>query len=140
VSDGPGKSTPRPRRLVLLAFGTYAVVLFIGTHWPRLTLPGEGRPDLFIHVVAFGLWMLLAAPLGWFGRPLSGRNITLTMLVAAAWAGVDEATQAVPVLRRTAAWDDYGANVAGIAAAAAILGFIVWARRRGRAPQLSSGS
>jgi len=100
---------------VRFLFFTYATIIFTLTHWPRLniSLPIH-RPDLWAHLCVFGLWTALIIASGFFGDALSTRNITLSALVAAAYAGVDEALQAIPFLHRTCAWDDYGCNSLGV--------------------------
>jgi VanZ family protein len=113
-----GPALARRRRLFRLAFWIYAAILFTGTHWPRLTMPGPEGSDKVIHIGAFGTWMLLATACGWFARPLSDRNILRSLLLAAAYAGTDEGLQAIPFVHRTAALDDYAANCIGIMLAA----------------------
>ena len=51
-----GAESLRKRRPIAIAFFAYARALRL-THWPRLTVEVEGidRPDLFIHVAAYGL-------------------------------------------------------------------------------------
>lgn len=109
-------------------FGLYLPTLFIATHWPRLTIPGEGRPDLLVHIAAFGLLTALLIPCGFFGPALSPRNILVSGFIASAYAAFDEATQAIPFIRRHAAFDDWLADLAGIALAC-IGGFVLALRR-----------
>jgi VanZ family protein len=116
---------PRVRRT---AFWAYVPILFTGTHWPKVAIPGAGRPDLLIHVAAFGIWANLLIACGFFGRPTSLRNVAACWLIAAAFAGFDEATQAIPILYRTAGWDDWGANVLGITVGSLIA--LAWGRLR----------
>jgi hypothetical protein len=113
----------RLRFLFRLTFVVFVPTLFVATHWPKLQLPGEGRPDLVIHVVAFGLWTALLIGGGFFGPALSWRNIVRSLPVATAYAAFDEATQAIPWIRRHAAFDDFLANLLGVllACAAAVL-------------------
>src|SRR4051812_40045606 len=96
----------RRRRLWKLAFWLYAAALFTGTHWPKLELPGPEGSDKVIHVLALGAWMVIASAQGWFGAPLSDRNLLRTLLASAAYAAVDEGLQAIPFVHRTAALDD----------------------------------
>jgi hypothetical protein len=112
VIEGP--AILRRQRAVRLIFWLYAAILFTATHWPRLEMPGPEGSDKVIHIGAFGMWMLLAATQGWFGAPVSDRNLLRTMLVAAAYAGTDEGLQAIPFVHRTCALDDYAANAIGI--------------------------
>jgi hypothetical protein len=109
----------RSRTLRRVAFWGYAALLFTGTHWPELTLPGEGRPDLYIHFTIFGLWTAFLIGAGFFGPPLSSRNIIGALAVAPVYAALDEGLQAIPWVRRHAAFDDWCCNVGGILVACA---------------------
>jgi hypothetical protein len=121
-----GPAALRRRRLLKFAFWFYALLLFTGTHWPHLHAPGPEGTDKFIHIGAFGAWMLIAALQGWFGPPLSDRNLLRTLFVAAAYGGADEGLQAIPFVHRTCALDDYAANAIGVMLAAL---FLVTCRR-----------
>lgn len=109
------------RRLTRAAFWAYALTLFTFTHWPKLTVPGPEGTDKTIHVLAFALWTLLASLCGWFGRPLSVRNLLLTGIIAALNSGLDELLQALPFVNRSCEWADARANLLGVGAAAALL-------------------
>lgn len=104
----------RLRLLCRLSFLVYVPALFVATHWPALEVPGEGRPDLLVHVAVFALWTSLLIGAGFFGPALSWRNILIVLPIAIAWAAFDEATQAIPFVRRHAAIDDFLANLVGI--------------------------
>ena len=108
-------------------FGLYAGFMFMMTHWPRLTIPLPGRPDLLVHATIFGIWTGLLIACGRFGPPLSARNIGWAFVVGVVYAGIDEALQAIPFLKRTAAWDDWACDVAGVALACAVAFGISWA-------------
>lgn len=115
---------PPVRVLIRAAFAGFAVLLFVGTHWPKLAIPAAGRPDLFVHVAIFTVWTGLLIAAGFFGDPLSRRNLLLVLVVGPVYAAIDEGLQAVPWIRRHAGWDDYLMNVSGVAiavVAAAIL-------------------
>jgi len=103
----------------------YVCVLATATHWPRLRFDGPvPRSDLYIHLLAFGTLGGLVTLSAFFAPAASGRNIALSWLAAMLYAAVDESTQAIPGLGRTAALDDFLANTAGITlgvAAAAVL-------------------
>lgn len=119
------------RRWVLSAFGVYALALFTATHIPRLTIPLPGRPDLFVHAAVFGAWTALLIACAFFGPALSRRNVLWCVVIATGYSALDEGLQAIPALHRTAAWDDWGANmigVVGVGAAALLAGMA-----RGRA-------
>lgn len=95
-------------------FFVYACVLFTATHWRALRIEGSGRPDLIVHIGAFGVWTGALIMAGFWGPRLAARNVLISGAVAIVYAAFDEATQAIPWFRRTAAWDDYLANVGGI--------------------------
>jgi len=123
VSVGPGGADAGPsllrhRRFWKWAFWLYAAALFTATHWPKLTLPRPEGSDKVIHTIVFGGLMLVATAQGWFGQPLSDRNLLRTLLVSAAYGAADEGLQAFPFVHRTAALDDYAANAAGVMLAA----------------------
>jgi VanZ family protein len=112
----PGERWLPSRLHFRVVFWTYALVLFIGTHWPRLELnvPGVERPDLVIHFVIFATWYLLLFGAAYFAGLGRWRSLLAAWIVAAAYAALDEGLQAIPVIRRNAAWDDLAANVGGI--------------------------
>jgi hypothetical protein len=111
----------RPRTLFRAAFWVYALTLFTFTHWPKLTVPGPEGTDKTLHVLAFAGWTGLAVLCGWFGRPLSVRNLLLTGLIAAANSAVDELLQAIPFVNRSCEWADARANLLGVAIVVTIL-------------------
>ena len=104
------------RALARVAFVTYALVLVTATHWPQLRIEGGPvpRPDLFIHVTAFGLWTCLLIATQLLGPWRSKPAIAKAVVVGLIYAAVDEGTQAIPALGRTVALDDYGANALGV--------------------------
>jgi VanZ family protein len=117
------------------AFALYALALFVATHWPRLRVEGPvPRSDLYAHVLAFSLWTFLAAAAAWFGPTLGRRNILGAGVLGVVYAALDEGLQAIPLLHRTAAWDDLGADVAGVVLAAGALALFARVRGRPRAP------
>jgi len=106
-------------------FAPYAVTLFIATHWPKIRIDGPiPRTDLLIHVTVFGGWGLLATLCGFFGPPLSRRNIVRTWMLGLVYAAIDESLQLIPFLQRVAAIDDYAANASGITLAAVFLSLV----------------
>lgn len=129
------------RRLARLAFWGYAVLLVVATHWPNLRIDSTyiERPDIIIHMGAFGLWTMMLIATGYLASgasdPLaeSGGLRGWAKIVAAppcvffAWAAamvyaaVDEVSQGLPGLGRTVAWDDYAANSAGILTASIVV-------------------
>lgn len=108
------------RRTRRIAFVVFAAALFIGTHIPdlRVRVGTIERPDLLIHLTAFGSWFALLLATEWFGAWRSTRSIAVCAVIAATYAAVDEGSQSVPGLNRTAAWDDFAANVLGVTIAA----------------------
>lgn len=107
----------RTRRVV---FWVYAITLATLTHWPALTVdvPEVPRPDLFIHVAAFFLFGVLLIGTSYFGPAwYARRNIMWCVPIGIAYGAIDEATQAIPVLQRHAAIEDFLANALGVIAA-----------------------
>lgn len=112
----------RHQRAVYFLFGIYAGLLFVATHWPALRIPGPfERTDLIAHFSCFGTWAFLMMLCQRWGPAASWRNIALSVVVALLYAGFDEGLQAIPALKRTCAWDDYGANAIGIGIAATVM-------------------
>lgn len=97
------------------AFWIYALIVFGLTHFPGVKIEGPiPRPDLIVHITVFGLWTALCIACGFFGTPLSTRNILLSGLVSLIYSALDEGSQAIPMFIRVAAWDDWLANAAGV--------------------------
>jgi hypothetical protein len=111
-------------------FLLYTLALLVATLWPKLKVPGPEGTDKVTHFAAFGLWTFLFVWAGWFGPPASRRNVLLSALVAPIFAGADELAQIVPALHRTCAWDDYAANLTGIATG--LLAGLALGLRRGK--------
>lgn len=106
---------PFSRRLRVLAFFAFALLLFVGTHWPQLRIEGPiSRPDLVVHLVAFGIWGLLFCLSGLVGEPGSLATAARGLGIGALYAAFDEASQAIPVLGRFAGLDDYTFNILGL--------------------------
>lgn len=121
------------RRGVRAAFFGFAFTLFAATHWPALRVPNVvPRSDLWIHASAFGLWTSLLVACRFFTpRAMTSRNILGCVAIGIAYGGFDELTQAIPVLHRTCAWDDWGADSTG-AILAGVLAFILSHRIRAK--------
>jgi hypothetical protein len=115
------------------AFWAYAAFVFIGTHYPKLVVPGAGRPDILVHIAVFALWTALIIACGFFGPPLSARNLIVSAVIAAIYSGVDELLQAIPFIRRVPAWDDWGANLIGVASATGVAALLSFRSRRAAA-------
>lgn len=103
-----------------LIFGGYVGFAFMMTHWPQLTIPLPGRPDLVAHMSLFGLWTGLCISCGWFGAPLAELNIWRSGGISLAYCGLDEYSQSIPFIRRVCALDDFGANTLGVITATSI--------------------
>lgn len=113
-------------------FGCYAGFVFVGTHWPALAIPIPGRPDLVVHLSLFGLWTLMCIQAEPFGPMFSLRNVLASQLVSVVYSGIDEGLQAIPIVRRVAALDDFGANTCGVLLATFVaLGVRRWLAARG---------
>lgn len=124
-SSGPA------RRSVRAAFACFALILFTATHWPALKVPHVvPRSDLWIHASALATWTgLLIASRFFTPRALTSRNILTAVAIGIAYGGFDELTQAIPILHRTCAWDDWGADSTG-AILAGVLAFILSSSRK----------
>ncbi len=110
------------RKLCRMGFVGFALVLFTMTHWPALKVPNVvPRSDLWIHASAFTAWTLLCILASFFdATPLTRKNILFSTLAGVAYAGFDELTQAIPILNRTCAWDDFFADTLGVVIAGVI--------------------
>lgn len=123
------------RSLRRLLFWAYCAALLYGTHGPRRDVHVQGldRPDLIVHACAFGGWFVLLLCAEYFGHWRARRSVALCAATAAAFAAINESTQALPVFGRTSALDDFLANLSGIALAtvgAALAARLFPARRR----------
>lgn len=107
-------------------FVAYAALLFTLTHWPRMSIEVEGveRPDLFIHVFAYGVWTGLLVASGLVGHWRMARTSLRAGAIGLVWSALDEWSQSIPIVQRQASWDDAIANWAGVLVATAI-GLIV---------------
>jgi hypothetical protein len=117
----------RPWRI---AWVGYALLLTTATHWPNLSLgPEIPASDKMIHLSAFGTFALLLWMTGWLNPGgYSLRRCVLVMIVALAWAAIDEISQGLPHIYRTVSGWDYLANGMGVVA---MTGWIVALRPTG---------
>jgi len=114
------------RPLVLLA--VYWLVLFVGTHWPKL--PGIHVPgkDKTLHAVAFailtGILLYALTRRAWLARrwPIA----LAAIVIAAVYGAIDEWTQ--PYTGRTCDLLDWAADVLG--AVSVGLGYLIATRLR----------
>jgi len=121
-----------------VALTIYYLALVVATHWPGASVnvvPGL-RLDLFIHIGAYaglaGLMALAGVGGGW--RP--GRAVVLIAGLTIVLALLDEATQEIPVVRRTFDVDDLIADAAGAVLGASV--GVTVTRRRAKGVQQSS--
>lgn len=128
---GLGRWLPA-RPLRRRAFWAFAAVLFTATHWPRLEVPHVviERTDIVLHIGAFCVWTLLLIGTEYLGPLLNRRAIGWCWLIGLASAGLDEGLQAIPLVNRTCAWDDWGANAAGVTVAALVAVGYAWRSSR----------
>jgi len=101
----------RNMRFVFLAALACA---FVVTHIPRLAVGTSDSPiDKLIHATAYGVLAALFLLARWW------RPVWPALAALAAWAALDEVTQAIPGLGRSADVEDWLADVTGMAIAAA---------------------
>lgn len=98
-------------------FAAYTILLLLGTLWPNLKVDvGDvPRPDLYLHLLAFGGFTGLMLVCQWFGPLLSARNIAWSGVVSIVFAIANESAQALPFMHRHARLDDAAANIFGVA-------------------------
>jgi len=100
------------RRLIGFILTAYWTALLVGTHWPKLPAFGPENTDKVLHVTAYcGLAALLTLYV-LAGRKMNWRRLAFIVLVLAVAGGLDELTQ--PPFHRTADWNDWFADLAGI--------------------------
>lgn len=117
------------RPLARAAFFVYAPALTIATHWPGVEIQGPvQRTDLWIHVAAFFAATILLYASRVLGALEQWRTVALSIIIALAWAALDEWTQ--QFFGRTTAPDDFAANAAGVWIASASAG--AWCAARNR--------
>ena len=108
-------------RLWVIILVIYAIALTVATHWPRLDLGsgpvGAHAPDKVAHFAAFALLTIVLWQTRWFG------SRWLVVIAALAWAALDELTQAISALERTASWEDLAASAMGMST----VGVWLWA-------------
>lgn len=103
----------------------YAIALTIGTHWPKLRVEGPvPSSDKIVHFLAFGGLAFLLWRTRWIAK------VWVMGAIALAWTAMDEITQAMPGLGRTASLADVVAGAAGVVVAMTIAG---WVERRAAA-------
>lgn len=123
-----------------VGFTLYAAAIFTLTHTPGVQVGGKVRVDLLAHLAVFGLWAILLAICSFFGPAFSWRNVRVVWPIAVAYAALDESLQAIPFIRRHAAFDDWLANVAGISIACLVmLAFDRFRRDAGASTRNGSG-
>ncbi|TVQ75347.1 MAG: hypothetical protein EA380_11120 [Phycisphaeraceae bacterium] len=100
-----------------VVFVAYTILLLLGTLWPNLQIDvGDvPRPDLYMHLLAFGGFTALMLVCQWFGPLLSARNIAWAGVVSTGFALANESAQALPFIHRHARLDDAAANILGVA-------------------------
>ncbi len=106
------KSTIYGVRVASVLLTVYWLMIFTGTHWPRLSLPNVSHLDKYLHFLAFsGLAFLMA-----WAIPTSIHrprwNVLIAALVCVGYAAIDEFSQ-IPV-GRTADMLDWLADCAGV--------------------------
>lgn len=121
----PAKTAPWRSDLWRRLFFVYVLVLTVALLWPNLTVPEViPRPDLVIHGLTFGLFSLLLCLWNPAGSRQRLRIALLALAAGAAYGGATELLQSIPILKRSAAWDDWGADCFGVLCGLAVYGVI----------------
>ena len=114
----PSDSGHRPGRLLVrlirLVTACYWVAMCVGTHLPvpPVVVPSSVS-DTWLHLGAyFGLGVLLVGSVAAIRR-VCRRDVIRLWLLATCYGALDELTQMIPVLHRTAEWKDLGADMVG---------------------------
>lgn len=118
--------SPSWRRWYTRVLPAYWIFLFLATHLPRLRLGGPPQSDKLLHFVAFAtlaflFWRCCESAC----RALGARFVWTALPLLIVYAGLDEYLQ--QFVGRGSDWEDFGADVAGIALT---LGVLEWQRRR----------
>lgn len=123
-SSRPSRS-PWPVVSVRLVLVGYWVSMCVATHVPHPpAIVSAQVSDTWLHLAAYlGLAVLLVQGVA-VGRPVCRRDAVRLWGVAVVYGALDEVTQMVPVLHRTAEWKDWAADVAG-AAVGVLVGMLV---------------
>ena len=114
----PSDSGHRPGRLLVrlirLVTACYWVAMCVGTHLP---VPPDVVPtsvsDTWLHLGAyFGLGVVFVGSVA-ANRRVGRRDVIRLWILATCYGALDELTQMIPVLHRTAEWKDLGADMVG---------------------------
>ena len=124
--------------LIRLVTAGYWVAMCVGTHLPN---PPDVVPtnvsDTWLHLGAyFGLAALLVGSVA-AGRRVCRRDAIRLWVLVVCYGALDELTQMIPLLHRTAEWKDLLADAAG--AAAGVLTGLVLARAWSRGAVAADG-
>jgi VanZ family protein len=109
----------------------YAVILVLGTHYPR---PDEllgryGHADKLLHFVAYFLLAVFSTAAVWGAGWWSRRSAVAVAIVLATFGAIDEITQ--PLFGRHADVLDWGADCGGIAVGILLVAIASLAWERG---------
>lgn len=127
------KTASRGRIVLASAFLVYAVALVVGTHWPSLDL-GESPAgsDKWLHLAAYAGWAMLGIASGLFGPWWATRTFARVVVIGAAVAALDEATQGLPGINRHPSLGDWAADLLGLLSGGAVAWWFGRARRGAR--------
>lgn len=111
----PAKQSNRGHHVLWgYAFWLYFTVLSVLLLWPNLELPQVvERPDLWAHGGTFGLFTLLLCMWNPFRLQGPGPTGLLGMVGGIVYGGATELLQMIPIVKRTAGWDDWAADSFG---------------------------
>ncbi len=106
----------------------YVGILFILTHIPPAHTPEMGASDKLLHLIAYTLLAFLVSLYLVLTRRWNRVYVLSSLVALTGYAGFDELTQLL--VGRTAAWQDWQADLLGILAGTAICGILIYILRR----------
>lgn len=119
-----GSPAARARAGWRIGFVIALLVAATATHWPRLQVGTPQEPiDKLLHASSYAALMLFLWQAQWTHRILA------CAAMLAAWGALDEVTQSLPALGRSADMDDWAADLIGVLL---MSGFLAALRPQGR--------
>lgn len=131
LSCSPMKSRTSELRMGKRGLRTWRTIAIVGvlvtvvaTHWPRLKLSAEAPSDKMLHAVTYGVLTFIIWRAAWLARRW---QLILAMVL---FASLDEWTQSLPPFSRHTSWNDWTADLVGVA----VCVFLLWCSLPARGP------